>query len=175
MLEFFLMRWGNFFFILVLFVQKYKFWCFSCENINFSVFRAIILFGFFLYKNISIFMLFMIQTCSHQLVRVTCNKRHLYAVLQNYSQGTAEKGVLMLSYRNILKKWQGNMVLKEVVQKYSCPATHRGRTPMKKYYLGWCKNIHFKINIHPCLKITLKTPIWKIPNNTVFFSRVLPY
>ena len=88
-------------FILVFFVQKYLFCCVSCKNIHLDSFRPKIL----------VFILFMIQTCSHQLVRATCIKRHLCAVLQKYSQGMAEKGVLKLSCRNILKKWQENVVL----------------------------------------------------------------
>ena len=47
-------------------------------------------------------------------------------VVQKYSQEMAEK----LRFR-------------QVVQKYSGPATHRGSTPMKKHYSGWCRNIHF--------------------------------
>ena len=83
--------------------------CFSCKNIHLDSFRAKIL----------VFLLFMIQTCSHQLVRATYIKRHLCAVLQKYSQGMAEKGVLKLSCRNILKKWQENVVLKK-----SCKNIH---------------------------------------------------
>ena len=58
-------------------------------------------------------------------------KRRLKAVMQKYSQEIA-----------------GKHCFREVVLKYSCPATQRGRIPEKKYYSGWCGNIHFKINIH---------------------------
>ena len=59
------------------------------------------------------------------------SKRRLKAVMQKYSQEIT-----------------GKHCFREVVLKYSCPATQRGRIPEKKYYSGWCGNIHFKINIH---------------------------
>ena len=72
----------------------------------------------------------------HSLAKIfTRNGRkgHFKAVVQKHSKEMTEEHCF-----------------KEVMQKYSCPATHRGRTPVKKYYLGWCRNINFKINIHPC-------------------------
>ena len=46
-------------------------------------------------------------------------KGRFKAVMQKYSQELA-----------------GNPLFREVVQKYSCPATHRGRLPVKKYPPG---------------------------------------
>ena len=61
------------------------------------------------------------------------SKRRLKALVQKYSQEMA-----------------GKHCFREVMQKYSYPATHRGRIPVKKYYPGWCRNIHCKIDIHAC-------------------------
>ena len=59
------------------------------------------------------------------------------------------EGRLKASRAKILSRNGRKASFREVVQKYSCPATHRGRIPVKKYYPGWCRNINFKINIHP--------------------------
>ena len=116
-------------FILVFFVQKYSFGFFSCKNISVSIIHDSNLFTPTRQGNLYR------ETFMCSLAKIfTRNGRkgRFKAVMQKYSQ-----------------KMAGKHCFKEIVQKYSFPATHRGRTPMKKYYLGWCRIIHFKINIHP--------------------------
>ena len=59
------------------------------------------------------------------------------------------KGQLKAVMQKYFQEMAGKRCFEDVVQKYSCPSTHRDRIPDKEYYPGWCRNIHFKINIHP--------------------------
>ena len=127
-------------FILVFFVQKYSFRFFSCKNIHLDSFHAKILRFYYswfklVHTNLSGQPVKILETfmCSCvKIFKTNGRKGRIKPVVQKYFQEMA-----------------GKRCFREVIQKYSCLVTHRGRISMKRYYPGWCRNIYFKINIHP--------------------------